>query len=143
MEYYEDLPTGIVIIALRRGDLLFESIERVAREADIHSGVLMSGIGSLTRAHIHTVRSTDYPPREEYFHLQGALEIVQFGGIIASHQPHLHISLWDERRNYFGGHVHEGCEVLTLSEISIHRLKDLRLARRALDSSGVGLLTRA
>ncbi|MBM4418532.1 MAG: DNA-binding protein [Chloroflexi bacterium] len=143
MEYYEDFSTGIVIVALRRGDLLFESIERVAREADVHSGVLMSGIGSLTRAHIHTVRSTDYPPREEYFQLRGALEIVQFGGIIANYQPHLHISLWDERRNYFGGHVHEGCEILTLSEISIHRLKDLRLTRRALDTSGVGLLTRA
>jgi predicted DNA-binding protein with PD1-like motif len=46
------------------------------------------------------------------------------------------------KRNYYGGHVHEGCKVLTLSEISIQRLGELRLARKKLDASGVSLLTK-
>jgi predicted DNA-binding protein with PD1-like motif len=142
VEYYEDKQAGIVVVGLRRGELIFESLEQVARACEIHSGVVMTGIGSLSRAYIHTVKSNDYPPREEYLHLEGPLEVVQFGGIIANYQPHIHISLWDRDRNYYGGHVHEGCEILTLSEISIRRLPELRLTRKALDPSGVQLLTR-
>jgi predicted DNA-binding protein with PD1-like motif len=69
--------------------------------------------------------------------------VVQFGGIIASYQPHVHISLWDKDRNFYGGHLHEGCEVLALSEISIHRLPELKLKRAARDASGIQLLVRA
>jgi predicted DNA-binding protein with PD1-like motif len=143
VEYYEDKAAGFVIVALKRGDDVFQSIEQVARACDVHTGVLTSGIGSLTKAHIHTVKSNDYPPEEEYLHLEGPLEVVQFGGIIASYAPHLHISLWDQHRQYYGGHVHEGCEVLALSEISIHRLSELRLKRAAVDSTGIQHLVRA
>ena len=139
---YEDASAGIVIVALRRGELIYEALEQVARERDIHSGVVMTGIGSLTRAHIHTVQSNNYPPGNEYIDLEGPLEVVQFGGIIANYEPHIHISLWDKEHNYHGGHLHEGCAVLTLSEISIRRLPELRLVRRQLDASGVSLLTR-
>jgi predicted DNA-binding protein with PD1-like motif len=139
MLFWEDRSAGIVVVSLRRGDLLFESLERVAREADIHTGVVMSGIGSLTTARIHTVTSTGYPPQEGYFDLEGPLEIVQFGGIIANYQPHIHISIWDRGDRYYGGHLHEGSAILTLSEISIRRCPELRLTRRP-DPSGVWLL---
>jgi predicted DNA-binding protein with PD1-like motif len=143
MEYFEDKPSGFVIVLLKRGDLVCESLEKVAREAGLSDGVVTSGIGSLTRAHIHIVKSNDYPPKEEYLRLDGPLEVVQFGGIIANYQPHVHISLWDANRNFYGGHLHDGCEVLALSEISIHRLHDLKLTRRAQDDSGIPLLGRA
>jgi hypothetical protein len=139
MQFWEDRQTGIIIVGLRRGDLLFEGLEQVAREADMHTGVVMTGIGSLTRARIHTVISVDYPPKEDYIDLEGPLEIVQFGGIIAGYQPHIHISLWDRERRYFGGHLHEGSEILTLSEISIHRCPSARITRRP-DPAGVWLL---
>jgi predicted DNA-binding protein with PD1-like motif len=143
MEYFEDERSGFVIVSLERGDLLYESLEKIAREADLSNGVITSGIGSLTKAYIHTVKSNDYPPEEEYLHLEGPLEVAQFGGIVADYQPHVHISLWDANRNFYGGHLHEGCEVLALSEISIHRLYDLKLTRRAKDASGIQLLGRA
>ena len=142
MEYWEDKAAGIVVVGLRRGDLVFESLAEVARQADIHTGVVMTGIGSLQNAHIHTVMSNDYPPAEKYLDLEGPLEVVQFGGIIANYQPHIHISLWDRELRYHGGHLHEGCAVLTLSEISIRRCPELRLTRRQRDESGVWLLDR-
>jgi predicted DNA-binding protein with PD1-like motif len=143
MQYFEDKASGFVIVALKYGDDLFQCLEQVARACDVHTGVLTSGIGSLTEAYIHTVDSNDYPPKEKYLRLQGPLEVVQFGGIIADYAPHIHISLWDENRNYFGGHVHEGCKVLALSEISIHKLGELRLTRKATDDSGIQHLVRA
>lgn len=142
MEILEDKESGIVIVGLRRGELILESLREVARQADIHSGVVMTGIGSLTKARIHTVRTNNYPPGDEFVDLEGPLEVVQFGGIIANYEPHIHISLWDVDKQYQGGHLEEGCAVLTLSEISIKRLTGLRLTRRALDESGVKLLTR-
>ena len=143
MEFFEDRESGIVVVALRRGDMIFESLEEVARRADIHTGIVTSGIGSLTKAYIHTVKSNDYPPQEEYLNLEGPLEVVQFGGVIANYQPHVHISLWDKERNFYGGHLHEGCEVLALSEISILRLPQLKLTRKAVDESGIQLLAQA
>ncbi|HEX5503923.1 MAG TPA: PPC domain-containing DNA-binding protein [Thermomicrobiales bacterium] len=142
MEILEDRQAGIVIAVLRRGELILESLREVARRADIHSGVVMSGIGSVTKARIHTVITNDYPPTDEFIDLAGPLEVVQFGGVIADYQPHIHISLWDRDKRYHGGHLEEGCEILALSEISIHRLPALRLTRRAADESGIMLLSR-
>jgi uncharacterized protein len=140
MRYWEDRQAGYVIVALGPGNLLLESLREVARQADIHTGVLTTGIGSLTHARIHTVVTNNYPPGNEYIDLEGPLEVVQFGGIIAAYQPHVHIGLWDRAKRYHGGHLEEGCSVLTLSEISIHRAPNLRLTRRDLDGSGVQLL---
>lgn len=142
MELLEDNGAGIVIVGLRRGELILESLREVARAADIHSGVVMSGIGSLTKARIHTVMTNNYPPGDEFIDLEGPLEVVQFGGIIANYEPHVHISLWDVNKHYHGGHLEDGCAVLALSEISIIRLPSLRLTRTAIDSSGIRHLAR-
>jgi len=142
VEILEDRDAGIVIVGLRRGELLLESLREVARQADIHSGVVMSGIGSVTRARIHTVMTNNYPPGDEFIDLEGPLEVVQFGGIIANYEPHIHISLWDVNKQYQGGHLEEGCAVLALSEISIKRLSGLRLTRRAIDDTGIKHLAR-
>ncbi len=143
MKIMEDKPSGIVIVSLRRGDLLLESLTEVARVADIRSGVVMSGIGSLTKGRIHTVSSNDYPPTNDFIDLPGPLEVIQFGGIIADYQPHIHISLWDRERRFHGGHLEPGCEILTLSEISIHRLAELRMVRQPWDGTRVNVLDQA
>ena len=140
LRYWDDRESGIVIASLGHGDLLLESLRTLSREANIHTGVLMTGIGSLSQGRIHIIKTNNYPPGDVFFDLQGPLEIVQFGGIIAGHQPHIHIGLWDIAGRYYGGHLEEGCTVLTLSEISIKRTPGIRLTRRDLDGSGTALL---
>jgi predicted DNA-binding protein with PD1-like motif len=140
MEYFEDKESGVVVVALRYGDGLLESIREVAKLADIHTGVVTSGIGSLRKGHIHTVVSNTYPPTDEFIRLEGPLEIAQFGGIIADYQPHLHINLMKLDRSYIGGHIEDGCEILALSEISILKLKGLRLQRQKVDETSIAHL---
>jgi hypothetical protein len=140
MQYFEDKEAGVIVVALSYGDGLLESLREVAKLADIHTGVVISGIGSLRKGHIHTVVSNQYPPSDEYIHLEGPLEIAQFGGIIADYQPHFHISLMTLDRRYLGGHIEEGCEILALSEISILRLPSLRLQRQRVDESPIAHL---
>lgn len=140
MEILEDQPSGVVVVALRPGERLLESLAEVARRARIHTGIVLSGIGSLTRGRIHTVSSNDYPPTNDFIDLEGPLEVVQFGGIIANYEPHIHVSLWDREHRFHGGHLEEGCEVLALAELSIQRLSQLRLTRRPIDSTGIMFL---
>jgi predicted DNA-binding protein with PD1-like motif len=130
MKWFENESQGVVIVSLGSGDLLLESIRRAAREANLHTGVLMTGIGSLSAGRIHTVATNELPPGEIFLDLPGPLEVISFSGIIANYEPHLHISLMDQAGKCYGGHLEEGCVVLTLSEISILRLSDLRLVRR-------------
>ncbi len=140
MEFFEDKQAGVVVVALRYGDLLLESLREVARKADIHTGVVLSGIGSLREGHIHTVVSNDYPPRDEFLDLAGPLEVASFGGIIAGYEPHVHVNLMTRDRRYLGGHIEPGCAVLALSEISILRLPTLRLERQRVDETTVAHL---
>ena len=140
MEWFEDKETGVVVVALRYGDGLLESIREVAKQADIHTGVVISGIGSLRKGHIHTVVSNRYPPADEDLQLEGPLEVAQFGGIIADYQPHLHINMMTLDRRYLGGHIEDGCEVLALVEISILRLSGIRLQRQKVDETSIAHL---
>ncbi len=130
MRYYESKEKGLVIVSLGYQDLLLESICEVAKQADIHTGVLMTGLGSLTEAHIHSVVTNDMPPQDLYLDLPGPLEMVGFFGIIAGYEPHIHISLMDVHGKLYGGHLEKGCSILTLAEISILRVPDLNLTRR-------------
>ena len=100
----------------------------------------MTGIGSLSYGRIHSVVTNDNPPADRFFELPGPLEMAGFRGIIADYEPHVHVSLMDRDGRYYGGHMEEGCIILTLAEISILRLPDLRLTRRRRDGSALPLL---
>lgn len=142
MKWFESQERGVVIVSLGHGDFLLESLRQVAREADIHTGVIMTGLGSLTQGRIHWVVTNAVPPQDRFLDLSGPIEIVGFSGIIASYEPHVHISLMLADGTCYGGHLEEGCAILTLSEISILRTSDLKLTRQARDGSRVLLLDR-
>jgi uncharacterized protein len=140
MKWFESRQQGVIIVSLGYGDLLLESLRQAAREADIHTGVLMTGLGSLTHGRIHWVVSNTMPPQDRFIDLEGPLEVVGFSGIIASYEPHVHINLMEADGTCYGGHLEDGCSILTLSEISILRTPDLRLTRRIRDGSPFKLL---
>jgi predicted DNA-binding protein with PD1-like motif len=142
-KHWDSKETGVVVVSLGHGDLLLESLREVAREADIHTGVIMTGLGSLTAGTIHWVSSNDYPPSNEFITLEGPLEMVSFCGIFADYEPHVHLNLMTADRKYYGGHLEEGCSILTLAEISILRLPDVALTRRNRDGSKAMLLDEA
>lgn len=140
VKYFESPATGLVVVSLGYQDLLLESIRDVVKELDIHTGVLLTGLGSLTHGHIHTVVSNEIPPKNEFIQIPGPLEMVHFSGIIADYEPHIHVSLMDASGKYYGGHLEEGCSILTLAEISILRVPDLKITRRTRDGSKIKLL---
>jgi predicted DNA-binding protein with PD1-like motif len=129
MRFFESKQTGIVFTVLEPGDLLLESISEAARQADIHTGVLMTGIGSLSKARIHTVLTNINPVEELYLDIDGPLEVSNFNGLIANYEPHVHITMVDPQMKIYAGPLEPGCTILTLAEFSILRIPDTRLHR--------------
>jgi uncharacterized protein len=140
MKCWESRAAGMVFVSLHHGDDVLQSLRRAIEELDLRDGVVLTGVGSLTAGHFHVIASNNYPPGDTFITLEGPLEIAQIGGIIAGGEPHLHLTLFDRDHKAWGGHLEPGCRVLTLCELSIRRLEDAPMTRRALDASGVKVL---
>lgn len=129
MRYFESTENGIVFVVLETGDQLLECIREVAVKANIHTGILMTGIGSLSKARIHTVLTNINPVEELYLDIEGPLEVTNFNGLIANYEPHVHITMSTPEMKFYGGHLEGTCTILTLAEFSIMRIPDTRLFR--------------
>jgi predicted DNA-binding protein with PD1-like motif len=132
----------VIAIRLDQGEDVLASVEAIAREKDIHTGVVISGIGTLDRARLHHITHTGYPSVDRIVEYQGPIELLSIDGIIADHTPHLHTCISIAENTYMG-HLEPGCRVLYLAEIAIAVLDGLRLRRTPHPETGVNQLRRA
>ena len=132
----------VIAVRLDLGDDVLASVEQAAREQDIHTGVIVSGIGTLDHARLHYITHTGFPSKNQFVEHEGPIELVSMDGLIADYTPHIHtcISIGDET---YMGHLEPGCRVLYLAEIAIARLDELRLARRTNEETGISQLRAA
>ena len=131
--------TEVVAVRLDKGEDVLASVEKAARDNGIHTGVVISGIGTLDQARLHRITHTGFPPKDEFVTYEGPLELLSIDGIIADFTPHLHtcISIKDET---YMGHLEPGCRVLYLAEIAIAKLDGIKLARTKNPETGVNEL---
>lgn len=116
-------------IRLDPGDLVLECLEQVVDQQKIHTAVVVSGIGTLSDAHLHMVTTTGYPAVEHHpVWKDTPLELCSIDGIIASGVPHLHTVISDGT-NTWGGHLERGCKTLYLCEIVLEAIPNMRLKR--------------
>ena len=121
--------TEIICVALEYGDDFQECIERVCRDKDVHSGVVLSGIGTFSRARIHYITHTDFPAEDRFVELEGPIELCSVSGVIADYKPHLHCTMAVRGSEPLIGHLEPGCRVLYLGEVVIARLSGKALTR--------------
>jgi predicted DNA-binding protein with PD1-like motif len=140
MNYWEERGQGLVLVSLHHDDDVLECVEHVVTRLDLDDAIVLTGVGSLQKARFHVIASNNYPPGSRFLEVAGPLEIAQLGGIIGGGVPHLHMTLFDADQRGWGGHLERGCSVLTLCELSIRRLNEVKLARRPHDQSGVKTL---
>jgi uncharacterized protein len=112
------------IVHLNPGDDILPSLRKAVAEKNIKHGVIMGAIGSVTSYHFHVVNSPDLPPAELYPKGDGPYDIATMTGFIFNGRVHCHIIFSDERIA-FGGHLEEGCKVLTFNVVPIAELEDL------------------
>ena len=130
----------IVVVRLAYGDLLLESIREICRQRRIRDGVILTGFGSLTDIAVSGAVGASFPPRKFYQRTRPrGVEILAMSGVIADYHVHCHLVLSD-RNQAFGGHLEQGCRVLSLAEIALMRVAGIKLARLVDVTTGQKLL---
>ena len=109
---------NLIFIRLNPGDDLLESLEKAAKENNIKNAVILCGIGSARSHHFHVVGTRENPPRNDFVKAEKASDIIGISGYIIEGRVHAHITHSDTQIA-FGGHLHEGMEVLTFSILTL------------------------
>ncbi|MGQ9524441.1 MAG: PPC domain-containing DNA-binding protein [Armatimonadota bacterium] len=143
MEWFANGTVSEVVVArLDQGDDLLESIARLAQEADIRTGVIVSCIATVDRCRLHRITTTSYPPEDQFVEREGPIEITSAQGIIADYHPHIHF-VGSDLLGTFAGHLEPGSRVLYLAEVCVLKLQDIPLKRTPNLSTGVNQLVSA
>jgi predicted DNA-binding protein with PD1-like motif len=132
----------VIALRLDQGEDVLASVEAAAREHDVHTGVVLSGIGTLDRARLHHITHTGYPSVNQFVEYEGPIELLSVQGMIADYTPHLHTCISIKEQTYMG-HLEPGCRVLYLAEIAIGRMEGARLHRVANPETGIKQLRSA
>lgn len=130
----------VLIINLRRGDLLLESIELELKKAGIKNAIVTSAIGSLQKAVFHRVTGLEAEPVDEFVTIERPMELASLQGVVINGHPHFHMVVSDIELPYTG-HLENGTTVLYLVEITLLELKGIDL-ERVKDENNIAVLKR-
>lgn len=116
-----------VAIRLDPGEDVLLKLREAVAEQGIRNAAILAGVGSLSTYHYHVVASTNLPPGNVFEAGEGPFDIVNVNGAVIEGRVHAHITFSDTRAAY-GGHLEEGCTVLTFAIIVLAEAADLDLA---------------
>lgn len=105
-------------VRLRRGTDLLAAIKDFCTEHAIGAGVVLSGVGCVTKARIRDASGVNIVAVDE------PMEIVSLMGTVSEKRCHLHVSFAKEDLSVIGGHLVEGCLINTTCELVIGELED-------------------
>jgi predicted DNA-binding protein with PD1-like motif len=114
MKLYSSPVSRIVQVRASTGEDLLLALREGVAEAGIVNGAFIGGAGSLASYHFHVVRTTNLPPGNTFIEGVGAFDILTVTGAIANGQVHAHVT-FSTPHVAMGGHLEEGCEVLTFA----------------------------
>ena len=130
-----------IVIGLERGDEVLGSVEKAIAEHNIQQGVIVSGIGALSRAVYHRVTTFDEKATDEIITVDSPMELGSMQGFISDGMPHIHVTLYDLEGNGFSGHLEPGSIVLYLGEIVILEFEGGDIVRKP-NPFGIKLLAK-
>ena len=126
MRIVEGSSGRIIVARLEPGDDILDGLDRVVRKREIKNAAIVNGVGSVSRYHIHVVETPNLPPGNLYATADGAFDVLSLTGLIMDGRIHAHITVADAKAAV-GGHLEDGCEVLTFCLIMIVETPDMDL----------------
>ena len=117
----------LIVIRMNAGEDLLHALEAAAREQGVRNGVFVGGAGSLAGYCVHVVKTTNLPPGETLFEGKEALDILTITGAVLDGRVHAHVT-FSNADKAMGGHVHEGCRILTFGLAVLAETPDANLA---------------
>jgi predicted DNA-binding protein with PD1-like motif len=115
-----------VTLRLDPGEDVLLSLRTVVVEHGIRNAVILSGVGSLDRYHFHVVRTTNMPPGNTFVRGDGPFDILTVSGLVVDGEVHAHIA-FSNTELAMGGHLEEGCRVLTFAVMVMAEAVDVDL----------------
>jgi hypothetical protein len=116
----------VFAVRLNPGDDVLQSLRAAVQEHKINNALIVNGVGSLNRYRVHVVGLPTLPTKDVFFDEEGPFDILTFSGAILEGRVHAHITLSNTEKA-LGGHLEEGCRVLTFSIIVIAETPGLDL----------------
>lgn len=124
MIYHSAKIKRTIVIHLKMGEDVLESIKKVIKREGIKSGLVLTGYGTLDIARFHYITHTNLPPNDEFKVIRGPLELISMHGVIADGEPHIHFTFSDADQAY-GGHLEPGCRTLYLCDVVLAEVEDV------------------
>jgi predicted DNA-binding protein with PD1-like motif len=103
---------------------LKKELIKFTKTNSIRAGVILGCAGSLKKAVLRLADENTVAVFDRQF------EIVSLVGTLSQDDVHVHISLSDSKGIVTGGHLKEGCIVLTTAEIVVGELEDTKFSRK-------------
>ena len=113
----------LVLVRLNPGDDILDSLSAAVKENAISNGIVLNGLGSLSRYRVHVVETTNLPPGDVFFEGEGPFDILSLSGLILDGRVHAHIT-FSNTEKALGGHLEQGCRILTFSVIVLAETPD-------------------
>ena len=110
-------------LRLQPGDDIRSSLSNLLLDRELPAACVLSCAGSLSRAALRLAGNGGAI-------IEGPLEIISLSGTLSPQGPHLHIAFADNTGRVLGGHLLDGCIVLTTAEIVLALLPEVRFSRR-------------
>ncbi|MHC4148520.1 MAG: PPC domain-containing DNA-binding protein [Planctomycetota bacterium] len=108
----------IVVVRLKNGTDLLEGLQKAVEKERIKNAVILSGIGSLTDYHVHTVGNRTFPPEGVFMKDDTPEDLLTVTGYVVDSRIHCHITFTDEKRA-LGGHLEPDTKAFTFAIITI------------------------
>jgi len=115
-----------VALRLDPGEDVLLSLRVAVVEQGIRNAVILSGVGSLDRYHFHVVKTTNMPPGNTFVRGEGPFDILTVNGLVVNGEIHAHIT-FSNTKLALGGHLEEGCRVLTFAVVVMAEALDVDL----------------
>lgn len=108
----------VLLLRLQSGEDILKSLQQYVEVKRVRNALVISGFGSVSHYHFHVVADSSLPPAEAYPRGEKALDIVAMSGAILNGRVHAHIVFTDDQ-SAKGGHLEEGCRVLTFAVVAL------------------------
>jgi uncharacterized protein len=115
-----------VALRLDPGEDVLLSLRAAVEEQGIRNAAILSGVGSLDRYHFHVVKTTNMPPGNTFVEGEGPFDILAVTGLVVDGKVHAHIT-FSNTELAMGGHLEEGCRVLTFAVVVMAEALDVEL----------------
>ena len=116
-----------VALRLNPGEDVLLSLRTAVEEQGIRNAAILSGVGSLDRYHFHVVKTTNMPPGNTFVQGEGPFDILSVTGLVVDGKVHAHIT-FSNTEVAMGGHLEEGCRVLTFAVVVMAEAFDVDLS---------------